>query len=64
MKRKKMILAAIKLTISIILTAIAVGLYITGADNESFMAYSFLFNAFVAADIISEIAKRKRKRNR
>lgn len=35
MKREKMILAAIKLTISIILTVIAVGLYITGADNES-----------------------------
>lgn len=28
------------------------------------MAYSFLFNAFVAADIISEIAKRKRNRKR
>lgn len=55
MKREKMILAAIKLTISIILTVIAVGLYITGADTESFIAYSFLFNAFVVADIISEI---------
>ena len=64
MKRKKMILAAIKLTISIILTVIAVGLYITGADTESFIAYSFLFNAFVVADIISEIAKRKKRRKR
>ncbi len=64
MKRKKMILATIKLFIAIILTVIETGLYITGADNESFMAYSFLFNAFVVADIISEIAKRKRKRNR
>ena len=63
-KRKTMIFTTFKLAIAVLLTAIAIGLYITGADNETFMAYSFLFNAFVVADIISEkIAKRKRKRN-
>lgn len=64
MKEKSMIFITVKLVIAVLLTFIAIGLYITGADTESFIAYSFLFNAFVVADIISEIAKRKRKRNR
>lgn len=64
MKEKSMILITVKLVIAVLITFIAIELYITGADTESFIAYSFLFNAFVVADIISEIAKRKRRKRK
>lgn len=65
MKRKIMILTTVKLLVAILLKAIATGLFITGADTESFQNFSFIFNAFVIADLISEITiklKEKRKR--
>lgn len=65
MKRKTMIFTTVKLAIAVLLTAIATGLFITDADIESFQKFSFIFNAFVVADLISEITirlKEKRKR--
>lgn len=61
MKRKRKIFVTVKLLIAILLTAIASGLFITGADTESFQKFTFIFNIFVVADIISEITIKLKK---
>ncbi|WP_296029092.1 hypothetical protein [uncultured Treponema sp.] len=64
MKRKIMLLTTVKLLVAILLTAIATGLFITGADTESFQKFTFIFDAFVIADLISEITIKLKKRKR